>query len=758
MNGSTLVTEYSKDGGDFTSTTAVKGFKDENGDKTEGSWGYDKNTGYGPFGSFYAAFDPAQNNAMIYHLNPYDLTESVDGTDISGKGYNIMWCLPKIYLSVTQGEKGVGTMIMASDASYGGKLAPAFTLIDDDGRSVEYNYIALGVYEATCIDGRLGSVSGEYPQCDTPLETFRSEAKANGVTDGLLIKLWNFHQWQLYRYCSLAVMDNFDSQGQVGYGNCDNHVSDSPLSQGGALNGEGPYYGTSGQNDDGVKLFIENVWGSLSEYVDDTWVSGGVWAGQNVNPVNGSQGKTQTEIGNLAGNAQPPYFTDATLWGLPITVEFDAPGDYFFTDSQYYSDNTFNAGGASHYGEVAGLNFLNPGLFEGSGTTGARLAMYFKEDNPIGISTVKYDHSQLISLLKEFGYSEELASGLPEKATGAGRYDQLEDVAEFRHVGWMVYGKQYAATSEFVDKASHTAVSVWVGLPAVTYDHSQLIELSGDRYSEAGLNNGLEIRGHDRYEQLPDRAGYTHIGWDVNGKTVDPTATFVTRQSHTAKSLWAPIPTVIFDHTNLTDIVGLGAKGVSDLAMSMPIKGNSNYPELPFTAGYRHIGWEVDGKTLEATAKLESQTTHTAKSLWVEIPTVVFDHSYLTDIVGKDAKGISDLETSMTIEGNSNYPQLPNTAGYRHVGWEVNGKTVGPTAVLDSEITHEAKSLWEKIPQIIPIIPGGTESEEQGAVVPIVVEEEHGFWSQNNGKSLLIIAIIAAIIAELAVLSISRRK
>ncbi len=73
------------------------------------------------------------------------------------------------------------------------------------------------------------------------------------------------------------------------------------------------------------------------------------------------------------------------------------------------------------------------------------------------------------------------------------------------------------------------------------------------------------------------------------------------------------------------------------------------------------------------------------------------------------------------------------------------------------ETTHKAKSLWEKI-SVTPIIPDGTESEEQGAVVPIVVEEEHGFWSQNNGKSLLIIAIIAAIIAELAVLSISRRK
>ena len=61
-----------------------------------GSWTWDED-GYGPFNSFYAAFDPSDSNRMICHLDPEDLTRSIDGNSISGMRYNIMWCLPTVY-------------------------------------------------------------------------------------------------------------------------------------------------------------------------------------------------------------------------------------------------------------------------------------------------------------------------------------------------------------------------------------------------------------------------------------------------------------------------------------------------------------------------------------------------------------------------------------------------------------------------------------------------------------------------------------
>ncbi len=213
MDGTSLVTEYSEGGGDFVPTTAVKGFGDG---KTEGSWKYDEQTGYGPFGSFYAAFDPDNSNEMVCHLNPYNLKEAVgggtsvevDGRTVNISGCNIMWCLPKVYLSVTSSGTGVGTMTMASDESYGGTLAPAFTVGGKD-----YDYLALGVYEATSDGTKLGSVSGTDPKGGLTLSKYRTQAKANIMPDGSNAQLWNFHQYQLYRLCSLAVMQNFDSQG-----------------------------------------------------------------------------------------------------------------------------------------------------------------------------------------------------------------------------------------------------------------------------------------------------------------------------------------------------------------------------------------------------------------------------------------------------------------------------------------------------------------------------------------------------------------
>ncbi len=51
-----------------------------------------------------------------------------------------------------------------------------------------------------------------------------------------------------------------------------------------------------------------------------------------------------------------------------------------------------------------------------------------------------------------------------------------------------------------------------------------------------------------------------------------------------------------------------------------------------------------------------------------------------------------------------------------------------------------------------------TDSDVPGAVAAAAVVEGKGLWLQDNGRSLLLIAVIAAIIAELAVLCISRKR
>lgn len=208
-----------------------------------GSWGFD-DSGYGPFGSFYAAFDPAQNNLMICHLDPDNLKVSVDGkTDISGKGYNIMWCLPTVYWK--SGENG--SLILTNDPDAGG-IAYAHT-IDGD----VYPFLAIGVYEGskTTINGTeiLASLSGGTPLVSQTRAQMRDLANNQSVnTDGNGINghagLWNFYQYELYKYCALAVMGSWDSQSVAGngsvYGTNSSVYYDTP----GLLDASGPYAGT----------------------------------------------------------------------------------------------------------------------------------------------------------------------------------------------------------------------------------------------------------------------------------------------------------------------------------------------------------------------------------------------------------------------------------------------------------------------------------------------------------------------------------
>ncbi len=186
------------------------------------------------------------------------------------------------------------------------------------------------------------------------------------------------------------------------------------------------------------------------------------------------------------------------------------------------------------------------------------------------------------------------------------------------------------------------------------------------------------------------------------------------------------------------------------------IGGNYNYEQLPARNGYAHVGWLIGDMEVGPTDPFVTKQSHTAVSLWSEIPMVILDHRGLTDIVGEGAEGVSALPSSLVMAGNAGYVQLPDTAGYRHVGWTVGDTTVGPTAAFLSAQTHTAVSLWEEITDdgFVPIPDGGRWDE-----APFIPEQEgSGRGWLGDSKNILIIAILAAIIAEMAVLAVSRRR
>lgn len=358
----------------------------------KGSWTWDLTTGIGPFNSFYAAFDINNGNRFVSILNPEDLSKKIDGTTL-GSGYNIMWVLPTVYWKVADGN-----ITLTNDSTAGG-TAYAHTI---DGHV--YNYIAIGVYEATSDNNssptKLTSETGKLPLVSKTRAQFRSLADAYTMDSSLgsnaYSMLWNFYQWELYKYCSLAVMEDFNSQNIVGWG----HTYGSTYAfNTGATDSLGPYAGKVSTDvatggDSSVKLFLENSWGGVSEFVD-----GAVFVGNTGVYIDTSSVPTDstTAGGNVTWNAltmptssgfPTQISTDAATWGWGVGSSYGGSATTGLADKTYPASSSTgdkvlyvggtsdtNASGSVNYGlsfarAANDTSYSNP-------TMGSRLALVF---------------------------------------------------------------------------------------------------------------------------------------------------------------------------------------------------------------------------------------------------------------------------------------------------------------------------------------------------------------------------------------------
>ncbi len=111
-----------------------------------------------------------------------------------------------------------------------------------------------------------------------------------------------------------------------------------------------------------------------------------------------------------------------------------------------------------------------------------------------------------------------------------------------------------------------------------------------------------------------------------------------------------------------------------------------------------------------------------------------------------------DLENTIVAEsGTYTVPtDTPTRGGYVFKGWKCGNDTVlpGESIELGSDVT--LKAVWTF--NIIPVIP-----DDDFEPIEIVVENTPEPPSEDNGKTILAIAIIIVIIAELAILAVSRK-
>ncbi len=517
-----------------------------------GSWGFNSD-GYGPFNSYYAAINPTTGKVLC-HLDPNNLAQSVDGeTAVDGvaiSNCNIMWVLPTVYIA-----NSGNNLVMTNDPTKAGvsnAQAYAHTISGET-----YNYLALGVYEAYYDNSKLMSKSGVAPTTSTTLINFRDYANNNTV-DGGYAMIWNWHQYEIYRLCSLAVMESFDSQTTVGYGNS----SGGSKANTGGTDSYGPYAGSSASNTKGVKLFIENAWGNVFDYLDDCyWNNGTIYAGQNT-----AGQSTGTTLSTWSGGTSTGYTapdsgwgtgcsTNLKTWGMPTSVassnSTSAP-DYLYKGTNTSAPAVHVGGNCSNYAN-AGLSYVGSSTGGSASNGGSRLAMVFDAD-PAATKSVTYDHSQLTDLSGD----ATLANGLDQKMnldSDTTQYypDYGVQGGIYTHIGWSTGNDttvEYQPGATITNKDNHTVYSVWSQYGTLTYNYDALESSGLDDSLIASLPTAEYIYtdGTTTYDDLNSRLGeYIHLGWYVDGVLVAPGAQVTNHSSHTAYiAVQQPMITITF--------------------------------------------------------------------------------------------------------------------------------------------------------------------------------------------------------------------
>ena len=338
---------YSGDASDFTAIT---------------SWTSNALIDYCYYGVF------ASDGSLIGKLNPNNLTLFVDGTSASSyiTSNNVMWCIPTLYISSTS-----TTLTISNDHTTG--TAYAHTI-----NSYIYEYYGLGVFEGKITDSKLMSVSGATPTTSTTRATFRTAAAANEVDNGLAMQ-WNFYQDQVYKYIEIFSTCTWNSQS-LGNGN----VSSSSSSTTGTLNTSGVFYGSTANSTTAVKCYVENVWGSVWEFVDDCVSSSyTIYAGQNsaASITDSTSGKTSlitTSVQGYPGTIS----TGASTFGIGTATGGSSSACTY--DYQYSGSGTYLlfVGGSWIDGADAGVSYLfaTYSVSYSNSYIGSRLAYVYDAD------------------------------------------------------------------------------------------------------------------------------------------------------------------------------------------------------------------------------------------------------------------------------------------------------------------------------------------------------------------------------------------
>jgi hypothetical protein len=425
-------------------------------------WGFDGDTGKGPFGAFYAAVNLAEDcpaydaddaaekrrsaspGCVAYILDPDDLGRTLAGHAFDPSLYNVMLVVPTVYWASDRvvAERTEGNLVegreynvlyVSSDPSYtpaghgriDGMRAYAHSASTVSGKtdfdSNIYPYLGIGVYEGYATvegdfaPGVLVSQSGRVPTAGPDVDGFKElvdalvPASGKGLQSAYQQR--NYFQWTLCKIMDYAVMGSKNSQVMVGLGYTGENDSAAVTGSTDRIGfyGEAPStVSASGQTSSEAgrvssKLFIENSWGSVNEFVGDAYVAGDSADTMALYAGNFLGGEPLIESRNQPSAGQPwadiykggdPHrvisaaSTGSTTWDTPTASNANAaaysdpafPGD--IVNSSEGGTNSLTAGGRWDNNCYAGTAFIC-GAYAidlANEYRGARIAYLMSED------------------------------------------------------------------------------------------------------------------------------------------------------------------------------------------------------------------------------------------------------------------------------------------------------------------------------------------------------------------------------------------
>jgi len=569
----------------------IESVTDGNGNPTEnltsssvGSWGWDENFEYGPFGSYYAAFNSQGN--MICHLYADNLVESIED-DEDGYAYdvsdcNIMWVLPTIYWSTDDN----GNLILSNDPSKG--EAYAHTI---DGKV--YPYLAIGVFETYVDNGVAKSLMKKVPTRSTSLQKFREYSEYtintdNGHTSNGQSMQWNYFQWSLYKYCVFATLGTFDSQS-FGMG----VVNDSDSIMTGrtcrSIPFESGYFTLADEDTEGkesVRLFLENSWGSLSEYVDNVFVENRNWyVGQTSRATTDKTNKIN--IGQMDTSALgyiQTIKTSASNWGLPASsVDSEIAGttglyDYYFSN---YDDSFIVVGGYYYGGLINGVSKVASSIImydHAGGSITSRLSFVFDTDPIKERHIVSYDPNDGETAPTDVKVEYGMTTILPTPSR-----------QHWNFVGWYEGDTKIGmGGAPIMVTTDRTLVAHWVEQMVDLVLHYNLPDSDNEIYKRISLN--INTSPASIMPDDPIHDNLTFMGWYNEPNSVslfNPNA--IMYESRDAYAKWIKTPNLtsqpIVDH-------------ISENTYSMSIELSDGQTAAWFDSDDRQIG---TGATIEHT-------------------------------------------------------------------------------------------------------------------------------------------------------------